>query len=142
MQAQILLLAAFAILALIAIRAGRSSPRPVQRGLQIAAMVLLVLYAAFFALFGFGEIFSGDFSGAIHLVPMLILLLLLAVVRRIPLESGVVLTGLGLLTTAIYALPPAQNWTLALLLGLPWLLIGPLLLAAVGLASRRVSAPN
>jgi hypothetical protein len=140
MQAQILLLGAFAILVGFAFRArkaGRTPARPVRGWLQAVALILLALYAAFFALFGFGEIFSGDLRGAIHLLPMVIALQLIRIARRLPLESGAVLTGLGILTSVFYAFQARGGGTPMLLLGLPWMVIGLVLLAAVGLPGHR-----
>jgi lysylphosphatidylglycerol synthetase-like protein (DUF2156 family) len=143
MESVIFLLVALLVLTGLECRrrqVGGSAGRPVRRWLHVLALVLTALYAFFFAIFGFGEIFSGDLNGAIHLAPMVMILLVLLIARQLPWESGVVLSALGVLIGLSFRLFRSGDWSAVLLLAVPWLVIGLVLLAAVWLAPRHKEA--
>lgn len=108
------------------------------RWLMRAALVLMGFYVAFWLFFGFGEIFSGDFSGASHLLPAVLIIFLMLLARRRPLEAGIVLVILGVLASGLFIASRSGEWTFrfqaALIGGIPFLLFGLLFLSVSILA--------
>jgi energy-converting hydrogenase Eha subunit A len=102
------------------------------------ALALLAIYALFWFVFGFGEIFAGDIGGLIHIVPAVTVVFLWVLAYRRPLEAGLVLTGLGLVQGLyiFFATGGSASSRLngVLLAALPFLAIGLLFLAADRLA--------
>lgn len=138
-------LAAAAGIVLIAFGFLRGRPEPALFGrrsrlLLGAAFVLMGALAGFWAFFGIGEMAGGDRSGAMHLVPALIIVLLVLAVRRRPREGGVVLLVIGTLV-AISALGAYRGgWgryiMVALVTGAPLIAAGVLLLLATAVGAR------
>ena len=118
---------------------------PRARWLLYLGLLVLGLYAAFYLVFAVGESLGGDPSGLAHLAPAFLLVLLIYLAHRRPVESGWVLLGLGLVT-AIYTLIPyflipvegggaGSVFSPAILItAAPLLLAGLLLLAAAWVA--------
>jgi hypothetical protein len=132
MQAMVLLLIAVASLGFIAWRKPADkavNQHPSGRWFVWAGMLVLALYAAFYLLFFFGEVFGGEPSGVIHLPPALLVIALIYLAYRRPRESGTMLTGLGVLAAAFYLF--RGNWSTALLIAAPILGAGLLFLAAM-----------
>ncbi|MBN1991783.1 MAG: hypothetical protein JW953_03705 [Anaerolineae bacterium] len=88
-------------------------------------LILMGAYGVFWLIFGIGEMLSGDLSGVIHFIPvlMIVILMLLAIMR--PLEAGIVLVGLGIF---------ASIFTNVLIGGIPFLVFGLLFLAGAAVA--------
>jgi len=95
------------------------------RGLMIVALIPLGLQAIVLALFGFGEMASGDLSGAGHLVPLAATLSLAFLAWRRPIEGGVALLIVGLATVAEF-----YDATARTIMAAPQLLSGGLFLGA------------
>jgi hypothetical protein len=108
----------------------------------ITALVLLAADALFWSGFGFGEIFGGELSGLVHLVPAVCVLLLGFLAHRRPAEAGIVLTALGaaqaVLLLATSNGSPTARLTVLVLAALPFLIVGGLLLAADRMRQGRV----
>ena len=106
-------------------------------GLFWAALILQGLYAAFWLMFGLGEVTRSISGGAIHLIPAVSAILLIFTARRLPLEGGLVLAVEGLLLavyTVISIEAGASKLPAILFAAAPAILSGLLLLGAVGLA--------
>lgn len=110
----------------------------------VAALVILGLLAALLTLFGVGEVAGGDWSGISHLVPAALVVFLMFLVRRRPLEGGVLFSAIGAAVAVFFALTGHRGLAAAvlpmLLLGAPLLAAGILLIAAA-LAARRSALP-
>jgi hypothetical protein len=112
----------------------RIEQHPYARTVFYTALVLLAIYALFWFVFGFGEIFSGYIGGIIHLAPAVCVVVLWGLARRRPYEAGIVLNALGaaqavlLLVTTNGSL--ISRLMVLLLAALPFVLVGLLLLAA------------
>ena len=106
------------------------------RWLMVAGFILLGLQVGVFLLFGFGEMASGDFSGAGHLLPAVSTLLLALLAWRRPLEGGVALVLLGILSRVGVSGTPAL-----LILVAPPLVSGLLFLFA-GWVARNDATPE
>lgn len=106
-----------------------------------AALVLMGLYAILWLFFGIGEMTSGDWSGAIHLVPAIMVVALMFLAWRRPMEGGVVLVILGVLAFLYYGVATMQGGrpfqVTSLIGGVPYLVCGFLFLAAIALARRK-----
>lgn len=89
---------------------------------------LLALLTVFWFFFGIGEMAGGDFSGAIHLVPGVMTLLLLVFTLRRPVEAAWVLPILGSGIAAYFILENLMHlrtgMQAALISGAPYLLAG------------------
>ena len=105
------------------------------QGAMIVGLIPLGLQVLVLALFGFGEMASGDLSGAGHLVPLAATVLLAFLAWKRPIEGGVALVIVGFATAAEF-----YDATARMIMAVPQLLGGGLFLAA-GLgawaASRR-----
>ncbi len=105
------------------------------------ALVLMGLYVVFWLFFGIGEMISGDLSGAFHLVPAIMVVVLMFLAWRRPKEGGVIIVVLGLLVSLYYAFATMQGGrsfdVTSLIGGVPFLVSGLLLLGAVALARRK-----
>ena len=111
------------------------------RWLARAAYLLMGVNAAFFIFMGVGEMTGGDMSGAAHLIPAILLVVMVWLVSRRPLEGGIVLTLTGVLSMFTFVNFFEGQWSFspgtALIVGGPFLLSGVLLLLAVWLAWRK-----
>jgi hypothetical protein len=129
------------VLAFICIRRERDL-RPLQhpyaRTIYYTALVLLAVYGLFWLVFGFGEIFAGLVSGLIHVAPALCVALLWVFSHRRPYESGIGLCALGVAQSVFLFAQMGGTLThrlnTVLLVGLPFVVIGMLLLAASRMA--------
>ena len=131
-------MAAVAVLAVILWRRGpdrRLSQPSVGRWLGVAALVLLGAQVAFYLFFAFGEMFSGDLSGAGHLAPAAATALLAWLAWRRPLEGGIALlvSGLGVALAV-------RGGAALLIMAAPFLVAGVLLLIGARLAARQSKA--
>ena len=101
--------------------------------LSIAGLIPLALQSAVFLLFGVGEMLSGDVSGAGHLISLAAALPLAFLAWRCPLEGGIALLLVGLVSLLQFSDPTART-----IMAGPQLLSGALFLGA-GI-SRRTEA--
>ena len=120
---------AIAILGFILLRKGRDQrvqDHPWARWLMVAALIPLGLQVAIYLFFGFGEMASGDLSGAGHLLPVVTTVLLALLAWRRPVEGGVALVLMGILSRVtvsgipalfIVVIPPVISGLLFLLAG-------------------------
>jgi hypothetical protein len=132
MGVSILTVVAILVLAIIVFRRGpdevtvsNKQAKWVLRG----ALVLMGIYAVFWLFFGISEMISGDLSGVIHLVPAIMLVVLMFLARRLPVEGGVVLVILGVLASAYYIIAAIHGGgsfqvTSILVGGVPYLVFG------------------
>lgn len=104
------------------------------RRLAIAALVPLGLQVAVYLIFGIGEMASGDWSGAGHLVPAIATGVLGFLCWKRPLEGGVVLLVVGVIILVVVSGGAAM-----LIMAAPMLLSGALFLAS-GLVARAQAA--
>jgi len=121
-------------------------------GFAVCAVTLLILQAVLWFIFGFGEVFGGDVSGVIHLLPAVMTLALAALVFALPLEGGLVLIIVGGALTAYFSAaqfrsPAGSGGVMiissgALVAGVPLLVAGILLLAATWLLRRDGGQPT
>ncbi|OGO67781.1 MAG: hypothetical protein A2Z37_02245 [Chloroflexi bacterium RBG_19FT_COMBO_62_14] len=129
---------AIVVLAALAIR--RRAQRIVLTGwgraLSIAGLILLGLQSAVFLLFGAGEMLSGDLSGAGHLVSLAAAVLLALLAWRCPLQGGIALLLVGLVTLLQFSDPTAKT-----IMAGPPLLSGALFLGA-GISRRCEAIPK
>lgn len=88
----------------VVIPAGRA--RWAQRGAQILAGV----YAAFWLWFGVGEMTTGNLSGAAHLFPVAVVVLLMLVANKRPDAAGVFLTVFGAVASVYFLLAVHGGW--------------------------------
>jgi hypothetical protein len=131
-------LLAIAVMGVLVLRQGRDrtvGSVPLARWLVIAGLVPLGLQVAILLLFGVGEMASGDLSGAGHLLPAAATGLLGLLAWRRPLEGGVALLVVGLLSAAGFSDPTAL-----LILAAPQIVSGGLFLAG-GVLARRATTP-
>ena len=106
------------------------------------ALVLMGIYTIFWLFFGISEMISGDLSGVIHLVPAIMLVVLMFLARRLPIEGGVILVILGVLASVYYIIAAIQGdvsfrVTSILVGGVPYLVFGLIFLVAAALALRK-----
>ena len=106
------------------------------RGLMIAGLVPLGLQAIILTLFGFGEMASGDLSGAGHLVSLAATVLLAFLAWKRPIEGGVALVIVG-----IASAPQYRDAIASIIMVAPQLVSGALFLVA-GTAGWSASAPR
>ncbi len=119
---------AIAIVGFILTRKGRDQRvrnHQTARWLMIAGVIPLVLQVAVFLVFGIGEMASGDISGAGHLLPVVTNILLALLAWRRPVESGVALVLVGVLSGVTVRGTPAL-----LILVVPAIVSGLLFLIA------------
>ncbi len=149
MAQTVLLTLAVLVLGLLRWKGGRRVDLRQSRralGLAVCSVVVLVLQAVLWFIFGFGEVFGGDLSGVIHLLPAVMTLALAALAFSLPLEGGITLLVIGVTLSAYFSVgvfrgpadpdgPIAINPG-ALLAGLPLIVAGALLLAAFGFLRR------
>ncbi len=144
------ILAAASAIVLIAFGFIRKQYEPVlldrrSRWILRAALVVMGIFAGFWAFFGIGEMAGGDMSGASHLVPAVTIVLLMLAVRKRPLEGGIVLMVIGALVTisawGAYRGGWARYIGVALVTGLPLLASGILLVVAARTAAARGGPP-
>ncbi len=134
-----------AILAVVVWRRGRdphAGAAPPARWLRLAGLIPLAVQLAIYLLFGFGEMLSGDLSGAAHLLPGAATVLFGVLAWRRPLDGGIAL----LASAALSAIPLIRNALVSpeegllspamLIIVAPQLLAGALFFAS-GLLSRR-----
>jgi hypothetical protein len=103
------------------------------RGTKIAALVLLSLGIAFYLMFAFGEVVSGDVSGVQHLPPAIVLAALLWLAWKRTCAAGVVLLVLSVPLAVAYVVVLVVRdlpLTWALWIALPPVLTGLLLVRA------------
>lgn len=133
------------VLGIIVWRRGRdphAGATPSTQWLRIAGLVPLALQTAFYLFFGFGEMLSGDLSGAAHLLPAVVVVLFAFLAWRRPLEGGIALLAAALLFVipllpgAVAGSEEGMGSPALLLVAAPQLLAGALFLAA-GFLSRR-----
>lgn len=111
------------------------------RWLKYLALAPLGLLTAFLLLMGIGEMAGGDLSGISHLIPAVLAVILMFLVNKQPAIGGWVLVILGLAAAIIYygAMIGSQDkLQAALMMGLPFVVSGLLLLAAVAVARKAV----
>jgi len=110
-----------------------------------AALALMGLYALFFLVFAVGEMAAGGLSGAMHLVSALAVVVLMLLARRRPVEGGIGLVVLGVLSALYLAAAMRGEWDFrvqGILLGAaPFAVCGLLFLAAAALARRSQGGP-
>jgi len=106
------------------------------RGTMIAALIPLGLQAVVLALFGLGEMLSGDLSGAGHLLSLVATVLTAFLAWRRPLEGGIALVVMGLVAAAGY-----RDLTAIAIMSAPQLVSGLLFLTA-GVGARRSRHTN
>ena len=140
------ILTVVAILALVIIAFRRGPDKVIvankqAKWLLCAALVLMGIYAVFWLFFGIAEMTSGDLSGVIHLIPTIMLLGLMFLAWRRPMEGGVVLVILGVLASLYYSVATMQGGrsfqVASLIGGVPYLVFGLLFLVAAALARRK-----
>ena len=95
------------------------------QGAMIAGLIPLGLQVLVLALFGFGEMASGDLSGAGHLVPLAATVLLAFLGWKRPIEGGAAFVMVGLATAAEF-----YDATARMIMAAPQLLGGALFLVA------------
>ncbi len=142
----ILTVVAVVVLAVIAFRRGPdravAANKPA-KWLLGAALVLMGLYVALLLFFGLGEMMSGDFSGIIHLTPAIMVIVLMWLVWRRPVETGIVLVIVGVLAAFYYGAAAMQGGgpflAGVLIGGAPYLAAGLAALAAAAMARRRAA---
>jgi hypothetical protein len=122
--------------ALILLRLGRDetvSGSRAARWLVLGALILMGLNVAFWLFMGVGEMISGDLSGVGHFVPAAILIALMLLAWRRPLEAGVMLVAVGTLSAIYFSTRLTEglgfDFVTIVMVGMP-LLFGVLLLAA------------
>jgi len=132
----------------------RADLRPSRRalGFAVCAVTLLILQAALWFTFGFGELSGGDVSGVIHLLPAVMTLALAALVFSLPLEGGLVLLIVGAALTAFFSAAqfrspagPGETMVIspgALVAGVPLLVAAIFLLAAAWFLRRDGGQPS
>jgi hypothetical protein len=104
------------------------------RWLAVVALVPLGLQVAVYLVFGIGEMASGDWSGAGHLVPAIATGVLGFLCWKRPLEGGVALLLVGVITLLL-----TSGGAAILIVAAPMLLSGALFLAS-GLVARAQAA--
>lgn len=112
----------------------------------VAALVILGLLAALLAVFGVGEMAGGDWSGMAHLIPVALVVFLMFLARRRPLEGGILFSILGAAVSVFFVATnhggPADVVLPVLLLGAPLLAAGILLIVAALVARRSALPPG
>ena len=144
----ILVAAAAAVLLAFGFLKRQSEPMALDRRARWtlrAALILMGAFAGFWILFGVGEMIGGDRSGAMHLVPAAIIASLMLAVRRRPREGGVVFLVIGTLVTFVALGAFRGGWPryigVALITGVPLLVVGILLLIATAARAKGASPP-
>jgi hypothetical protein len=123
MTSFIISVVAIAIVGFILLRKGRDQRvrnHPTARWLMIAGLIPLGLQVAVLLLFGLGEMMSGDLSGAGHLLPVVTTLVLALLAWRRPVEGGVALVLVGILSGVTVRGAPAF-----------WILVFPAVVSGV-----------
>lgn len=95
--------------------------------LRWVALAIMAIYAAFWALFGAGEIMAGDWSGIIHFGPVVLILGLTFLCWKRPMSGGIVtfLAGIALsLRFFTNMTRPEDKVSAALIIGGPFVLAG------------------
>ncbi len=113
--------------------------------LLYVALSILAIYAAFWALFGVGEILVGNFPGAIYLTPTILLAGLMYVSFKRPAMGGAVslLVGLALFARFYLAMDnPTDKISAALVIGGPFILVGVLLILSAAFARGQLADQN
>ena len=105
------------------------------RALSIAALIPLGLQSAVFLLFGAGEMLSGDMSGAGHLISLAAAVFLALLAWRSPLEGGVALLLVGLVTLVQFS-----DGTAITIMAAPQLLSGVLFFVGGMLGRTKATA--
>jgi len=148
MGVSILTVVAIVVLAVIVFRRGADKvvvSNKHAKWVLRSALILMGIYAIFWLIFGIGEMISGDLSGVIHLIPAIMIVALMLLALRRPMEGGVVLAVLGVLASVYYFAAIARGWAFkvqaALVGGVPYFVFGLLFLAAVALARRKQKLP-
>ena len=108
-------------------------------GLKITALVIMGLLTAFLLLMGLGEMFGGDISGAGHLIPAALLIVMMWVGWKKPYGSGIFLLVVGIFNAVFYSKGMGSpEYLIALtIMALPFLISGGLLLAAALLEQKK-----
>ena len=107
--------------------------------LKSAALVILTAFAALNLLFAVGEIASGDFSGAIHLLPVILVSILAYLAWKWPLLGGILTSFVGITFVIKFLLSldqPLQQLFAIVLMCAPFLLSGILFLTVAVLARK------
>jgi hypothetical protein len=87
----------------------------------------MAIYAAFWALFGAGEILAGDWSGIIHFGPVVLILGLMFLCWKRPMSGGIVTLLAGVALTLRFfssMMRPEDRTSAALIIGGPFILAG------------------
>lgn len=141
------ILTVVAILVLAMITFLRGTDRAVESHRQAkwlvwTALALMGLYAFVWLVFGIAEVISGDFSGIIHLVPAIMLIVLMFLAWKRPLEGGIVFAVLGILASLYFGVSTMQGGrafqVTSLIGGVPYLVFGLLCLIAVAMTQKRL----
>jgi hypothetical protein len=114
------------------------------RWLRIAALVPLALQAMVSLLFAFGEMASGDLSGAGHLLQVVVPALLAFLAWMRPLEGGAALFAVGALLVVrfVSAIPGAESVVISpavMILAAPLMVSGALFFIAGMLARHNAN---
>ena len=140
------ILTAAAILVLVVIAFLRAPDKvtvsnPQAKWLLRIALVLMGICVVFLLYFGIGEMTSGDLGGLIHLVPAILLVVLMFLAWRRPIEGGVILIILSVLIFLYYGFATMEgggSFQVGSLIGaLPFLVSGNLFLFAAAVARRK-----
>lgn len=104
------------------------SASPKVSKLKWTGLLLLAFFAAFNLLFAIGELGTEDYSGLIHLLPVILTAILAYLAWKWPLGGGILLILVGIIFVVkfIVSMPQLKDMLLASLL-----LAGPLLAAGV-----------
>jgi len=95
--------------------------------LRWVALAIMAIYAAFWTLFGAGEIMAGDWSGIIHFGPVVLILGLMFLCLKRPMSGGIVtlLAGIALSLRFFSSMTrPEDKTSAALIIGGPFILAG------------------
>ncbi len=116
--------------------------------LKIVGLLLLGIQVVIYLIFGLGEMTSGDLTGAVHLVSLVVVVLLGIMAWLRPFEGGIVLFVFGFLSAASFLItvfssgPLPQSSLLSsgiMITAVPQVISGILFFIA-GLFTRRVKA--
>jgi hypothetical protein len=80
------------------------------RLLKIFGISLLLVPLVFLLLFTFGEVFSGDVSGLLHLIQATPIILLIFLAVKKPFIGGLLLSTIGLILGILYVLDTSVNF--------------------------------
>ncbi|OGG11836.1 hypothetical protein A2Z00_01495 [Candidatus Gottesmanbacteria bacterium RBG_13_45_10] len=104
--------------------------RRVNNRAKIIGLAILLIPIAFLSLFLIGETVGGDWSGLIHLVQMLPLLLLALLAWKKPLIGGILLVSIGVLLGIAYALS-ARGFPIQTILLVELILFSPPIVSGI-----------